>query len=284
MADVQGKITPAGTMPQFAGEEMHLHDAVAYWESAQAALAHAGLLKAAMGMEPDDAAKIVDIDPSELPELPPDHPQYYRQLETYLRIKTQNKSNRRQRYAIIMKQRTSVYSMIYHSVEPKAPIFARELREACDYMRDGVAGGYFDGITAYRMVYDKLFAEQRTQIDVDFYNAAKDLQIKSRLPDGCSAEAFMTKAVSWIYKIRPHLAQPFSDEDAAKYIINLMPKRLGADARRIERQVSDEGKMTDLMYLSRELKKVVYQDQNQGATKSEVTTRTTLTRDSDQLV
>ena len=52
---------------------------------------------------------------------------------------------------------------------------------------------------------------------------------------------------------------PFSDEDAAKYIINLMPKRLGSDARRIERQVSDAGKLTDLMYLSRELKKVVYQ-------------------------
>ena len=129
MADHQGN-TPHAGMPVMSGEEMHLHDAVAYWEAAQGALADAGLLKAAMGMEPDESRKIVDIDPNELPVLPPEHPQYYRQLETMLRIKTQNKSNRRQRYAIVMKQRTSVYSMMYQSAQPKAPIFARELREA----------------------------------------------------------------------------------------------------------------------------------------------------------
>ena len=110
MADHQGN-TPHAGMPIMSGEEMHLHDAVAYWEAAQGALADAGLLKAAMGMEPDESRKIVDINPNELPVLPPEHPQYYRQLETMLRIKTQNKSNRRQRYAIVMKQRTEVYTI-----------------------------------------------------------------------------------------------------------------------------------------------------------------------------
>ena len=41
-----------------------------------------------------------------------------------------------------MKQRTDVYSAFYKSAEPKAPIFARELRELCDYARDSIAGGY----------------------------------------------------------------------------------------------------------------------------------------------
>ena len=86
--------TPVGDMPIMAGEDMHLHDAVQFWESAQTALAHASLLKAAMGMQPDEAKRIVDVDLSQLPVLTPDHPQYYRQLETKLRIKTQNKSNR----------------------------------------------------------------------------------------------------------------------------------------------------------------------------------------------
>ena len=253
-----------------SGEDMHLHDAVAYWENIQAVLAHSGLLKAAMAMEPDDARKIVDVDLGELPVLPQDHPQYYRNLETRLRIKTQNKSNRRQRYAIIMKQRTAVYTMLYKSVEPKAPIFARELREACDYSREGVDGGYFDGVTAYRRVYAKLFEEKRTQMDVDFYNAAKELQVKNQLPDGCTADAFMAKAVAWIYKIRPHLAQPFSDADAAQYIIRLMPKRLGADARRIEKEVENAGRSDDLMYLSRELKKAVYLDQTNSSAKPPV--------------
>ena len=58
-----------------------------------------------------------------------------------------------------------------------------------------------------------------------------------------TADEFMSKAVAWIYKIRPHLAQPFTDRDAAKYIVQLMPKRLGADAR--------QGKLEDLMYLTR---------------------------------
>ena len=46
-----------------------------------------------------------------------------------------------------------------------------------------------------------------------------------------------------------------------------MPRRLGADARRIEQQVESQGRLTDLMYLSRELKKVVYKDQNTTAGK-----------------
>ena len=185
MPSDQGTAPPDG-MPVMVGEDMRLHDAVQFWESAQTALAHAGLLKAAMGMIPDEADQIVDLDLSELPALPPDHPQYYRQLETMLKVKAQNKSNRIKRYAIIMKQRTAVYTMMHKSAEAKAPIFARELRESCDYSRAGTVGGYFDGVKAYRMMYAKLFAEERTKMDVDFYNAAKDLQIKTRLQDGCT--------------------------------------------------------------------------------------------------
>ena len=118
---------------------MHLHDAVQYWENLQAALAHATLLKAAMGMEPDESRKIVDINLNDLPILPDNHPQYERRLETRLRVKTQNRSNRRARYAIAMKQRTDVYTMLYQSAQSNAPMFARELREACDYTRLGCA-------------------------------------------------------------------------------------------------------------------------------------------------
>ena len=204
MASVQGT-APLTSMPIMAGEDMRLHDAVQFWESVQTALAHVGLLKSAMGLVPDEADQIVDLDLSSLPVLPPEHPQYYRQLETMLKVKAQNKSNRKKRYAIIMKQRTAVYTMMHKSAETKAPIFARELREACDYSRAGTVGGYFDGVTAYRMMYARLFAEERTQMDTDFYNTAKDLQTKSRLPDGCTADEFMAKAVSWIYKIRPRI-------------------------------------------------------------------------------
>ena len=68
MAGVQSKVAP-GEMPILSGEDLRLHDAVAYWESAQGALAFNGLLKAAMGMEPDEAKKIVDIDLGEIQGL-----------------------------------------------------------------------------------------------------------------------------------------------------------------------------------------------------------------------
>ena len=74
LVDTRAMSTPDGTMPVMSGEDMHLHNAVEYWEGVQAALAHASILKAAMGMEPDESRKIVDIDPSQLPVLPPEHP------------------------------------------------------------------------------------------------------------------------------------------------------------------------------------------------------------------
>ena len=46
MTDHQGKGSTGGEMPIMSSEEMHLHDAVAFWEAIQAALANAGLLKA----------------------------------------------------------------------------------------------------------------------------------------------------------------------------------------------------------------------------------------------
>ena len=75
MADVLRKASP-GDMPTLPGEDLHLHDADCcgvLWESAQGALAFNGLLKAAVGMEPDEAKTIVDIDLDEIPILPQDH-------------------------------------------------------------------------------------------------------------------------------------------------------------------------------------------------------------------
>ena len=71
MASTQDQESKASIMPIMSGEEMHLHDAVQYWESAQAALADAQLLKAAMGMQPDEAEKIVDVDLKEIPTCSP---------------------------------------------------------------------------------------------------------------------------------------------------------------------------------------------------------------------
>ena len=113
-----------------------------------------------------------------------------------------------------------------------------------------------------KLAYAKLFQAERTQADVDFYDTAKELQKKTALSDGCRANEFMLKAYAWIYKIRPHLAQKYSDADAAEYIVHLMPKRLGPDARRIRDEMKKDGSIGNLMKLARELEKIVYADQS----------------------
>ena len=72
----------------------------------------------------------------------------------------------------------------------------------------------------------------------------------------------MKKAYAWIYKIRPHLAQGYSDADAAEYLIEMVPKRLAADARRIKAECQREGTYLNLMHLARELEKVIFDDQS----------------------
>ena len=112
------------------------------------------------------------------------------------------------------------------------------------------------------MTYAKLFPAERTKADRDFYRAAEQLQRSSRLPDGCKSDDFMRRAYAWIYRIRPHLAQAYTDEDAAEYLLELMPKRLAADARRIKGECQRDGTFLNLMHLARELEKVVFEDQN----------------------
>ena len=263
MAAIQGD--DSGPLPKLTGEGLRMHDAVQYWEAVQSALSGLGLLSVAQGMDPDDVAKYPIVNLSEIPALPRDDPGHHRRHEARVKQKTQNISYRKLRYALVMKGRTPVYTAFYKSAKTNAPVFARELREACDYSRAGVAGGYFDGVTAYRMVYDRLFGADRTKQDKYFYDVAKRLQQQAKLSDGCRSTEFMTKAYAWIYKIRPCLAQPFTDEDAAEYITELMPKRLAADARRIEDKVKAEGRLTDLLYYARQLAHVLYLDQSHSA-------------------
>ena len=145
-------------------------------------------------------------------------------------------------------------------------MFARELRESCDYARYGTPGGYFDGTLAFRMTYAKLFSGERTKSDREFYCAAEQLQRSSRLADGCKAEDFMAKAFAWIYRIRPHLAQAYTDQDAAEFLVDMVPKRLASDARRIRSECIREGTFLNLMHVARELEKVIFDDQSKPAT------------------
>ena len=201
--DHPGARVRAPLLLKFPGENPVLHTAVQWWESTQTKLATAQLLKSANGKTPDSAARIQDTNLSEIPELPATDRDHHRRQELRIATRKKNAINRMDRHRIIMNERTAVFSAIYESAEESAPMFARELREACDYATlDESLAGSFDGSLAYSLAYAKLFQAKRTQADVDFYDAAKQIQRKTALSDGCRASEFLAKAHSWIYNVQ----------------------------------------------------------------------------------
>ena len=181
-------------LPEFPGESPRLHEAVQWWEVAQTRIASAGLSLVVTGGLPASAARIVDTPLDTLPDLPAHHPHFERRRELRVKMQIQNAANAKLRDALVLDGRTAVFIAIHHSAEASAPMFARELRERCDYSRHGYDGGHFDGTLAHRMAYSKLFDSERTKADREFYRTAEHLQRSSRLSDGCKAEDFMKKA------------------------------------------------------------------------------------------
>ena len=95
-----------------------------------------------------------------------------------------------QRYSIWMELRTGLFASIYNSAEESDPIFAQYIYESCDYRRLGLMEGHFDGELAFKMAHTHLFGEARSKADIEYYDLAKDIQKKSKLPVGCKAADF----------------------------------------------------------------------------------------------
>ena len=70
------------------------------------------LLAVAQGHKPVAAASIIDMDLAWLPELPPDHRDYQRRLETRIKAQIQNDANRMKRYTITMQAWTKIYTLL----------------------------------------------------------------------------------------------------------------------------------------------------------------------------
>ena len=224
-------------LPPFPGDDFFAHDATTWMEQAEPRLGR--LLAVAQGQIPAAAAQIIDIDLSSLPELPQDHRDYHRRLETRIKVQAQNDANASRRWAIVMDAWTDLYVAIKACTETTAPVFSRQLRDACDLAKtQGIAGGYKDGPRAWRAVLGKLAGGERTEADKDFYRSAERLQRASHLPDGCAAAEFSRKALAFLINIKPHLAQSYDDDDTTEYLISLMPKALREGGRRIKSELT----------------------------------------------
>ena len=138
-------------LPQFPGDDFLAHDATAWLEQAEPRLGK--LLAVAQGQQPAAAAAIIDIDLGDLPELPHDHRDFQRRLETRIKVQAQNDANAMKRWTICMEQWTDLYAALKACTETTAPVFSRQLKDACDLAKTrGIAGGYKDGPLAWRAV------------------------------------------------------------------------------------------------------------------------------------
>ena len=158
-----------------------------------------GLTQIAHGEEPAPAKALIDFPLESIPPLPEDHPRYESRLETRIKYEAQNAANQVQRYNIFMQLSTGLFASLYISAKETNPLFAKLLYEACDYRRLDITDGSFDGALAFKMAHTRLFGASRTNADVEFYNVARDIQKKARLPDGCRSSDFVKKAHAWIH-------------------------------------------------------------------------------------
>ena len=98
--------------PQFPGENVQSHAATQYKEAAEARFAARNLLVVANGGKPAAARAIVDVDLTELPELPVSNKDYSRRLETRIKIKAANAANAQKRLQITLEAWTEIYTLL----------------------------------------------------------------------------------------------------------------------------------------------------------------------------
>ena len=148
-----------------------------------------------------------------------------------------------------MRSWTEIYSAISLSTAKYAPALNRELRESCDLkliQGNERYDGFFDGPRAWRMCKLKAVppAAMRTKRDKDYYDSARNLQKQRRLPNHCSVQEFQKRALNFIVHINPYLAQPYSNQDAAEYVVDLMPECLDTDGRILKKSLLNSLRVT----------------------------------------
>ena len=109
-------------------------------------------------------------DLADIPELPDTHRDHNRRQELRIKVKAANKANDISRYQLTMEAWTNLYAFLKKSTETTAPVLSRALVRDCDLSQTaGLAGGYFDGPLAWRMVLNELFPQERTEADKQYY-------------------------------------------------------------------------------------------------------------------
>jgi len=177
--------------------------------------------------------------------------------------------NDKQRVQFYCEDATKIYMMLYKCAEVANRTLAAGMLRRCNMAtqekREPIPGysfeGYWDGHMAYQLLYNELFACARTEADKTLYLAALEVQEKHQLPDHCHVSMFEGKAYAFQHHIAPHLARTFAPEDAAHYIIKMMPKCLKESGRALRERLIERDQLTDLQIVVSHCVVIVAEDQ-----------------------
>jgi len=233
-------------------------------------LAENGLLALAKtGAAPARVESLIDMDMDEIPELSPGAAGYESRRALRAQYKMKNAQNDKQRVRFCCEDATKIYTMLYKCAEVANKTLAAGMLCRCNMAtqeeREPIPGhsfeGHWDGRMAYRLLYNKLFACARSEADKALYLAALEVQEKHHLPDHCPVSMFEEKAYTFQHNIAPHLARPFAPEDAAHYIIKMMPKCLKESGRALRERLIERDQLTDLQIVVSHCVVIVAEDQ-----------------------
>ena len=188
-----------------------------------------------------------------------------------LKISQDNTRNHLKRRRLLWEAWDQLFQILHASTKRLAPLLHTMMWESCNLRAMGVVGGHFDGPLAWRILLSRINATERTKADKLYYDSCLGIQKANRLSDGCTADAFSKRAIAFVLHLMPNLAQKYTQEDAADYIVELMPPSLREAGKRVTYNCKQDGTYLDLMKLIKLCESEVFDLQKTSTNKPQLT-------------
>ncbi len=252
-------------LPTMPADQPLRHEGALWDKQSVEALRRTDLLAVARGGEPSECMLIEDYDLNDYPMLDAGHRDYERRIETRNNLARKNRANAKERYLKKLKAWDAIYAACRECCMLNAPMLYEGIELKCSLdervAENDPAFGRFDGPRAFQILQYVCTGGERTDADKKFYRVAEAAQLAHPLKDGCSADEYSRRALAFMFKINPFLAQRYDAVDAADYLIKQMPPMLKEAGRRTRDNLKSQGQLTNLMAVAAACRALVLEEQ-----------------------
>ena len=170
---------------------------------------------------------------------------YARIKERLILYESENEAKEQKRFHIQMSAYTTIYFELEGAMTRHASHLVDWARRLCDFKALGISGGYFDGPRLNLILDAMLTRKDRPRNEIALYEKADHMQRKARLPDGVAAEKYTALAHAFIENILPNLMRPYPPLEAARRLVDMMPKNLEQAGWSLMEELERKGLITD---------------------------------------